>query len=470
MPRSLPMVTRFSVAVMRSSTVAVWDATPICSRTSSGWAATSIPATVAEPSVGRLNVVRMRIAVVLPAPLWPRRPRMVPGSTCRSRSRRAQRSPNRLPRPFVVTPPLAGAGETTSGRGVVVSYMVRDLSSTLYDMARSSSSRSGRTRDPDERIAEKVDRKTAAAGAKTRAKFAAADTKTQAKFAKAGAKTQAKLAAAEAKIDAKTAAARAKLAQADAHVQAGGASAAAALGRVAAQLDALDLWTRTEPGARKPRLGRAELASVAIRVADTEGIDAVSMRRIAIELEVGTMTLYHYVRTKDELLALMFDELLREVVVPDGELPRDWREAMTVIAHRSRDSLRRHPWVFDVSGAPTIGPNAMRHFDQSWQAVAGLDADLDTKLDVITAVDEYTFGSCLWDRQHYDDGDDDHPGMVGYMEELLAEGDYPALEALTAEMGMPELWARMQAHAAAEDRFDRNLARLLSGFADGTGR
>src|SRR4051812_26249847 len=468
MPRSLPMVTRFSVAVMRSSTVAVWDATPICSRTSSGWAATSIPATVAEPSVGRLNVVRMRIAVVLPAPLWPRRPRMVPGSTCRSRSRRAQRSPNRLPRPFVVTPPLAGAGETTSGRGVVVSYMVRDLSSTLYDMARSSSSRSGRTRDPDERIAEKVDRKTAAAGAKTRAKFAAADTKTQAKFAKAGAKTQAKLAAAEAKIDAKTAAARAKLAQADAHVQAGGASAAAALGRVAAQLDALDLWTRTEPGARKPRLGRAELASAAIRVADTEGIDAVSMRRLAGELEVGTMTLYHYVRTKDELLALMVDELLEEVVVPEGELPDDWRAAMTMIARRSRDSLQRHPWVFDIAGEPAIGPNAMQHFDQSWRAVDGLDADLDTRLDVITAVDEYVFGFCLRERQSYAAEGGDDAGMVGYMQELLEEGDYPALRELTDELGLPELWSRMEAHERNERRFDRNLERLLSGFTPGS--
>ena len=337
-------------------------------------------------------------------------------------------------------------------------------------MARSSSSRPGRERDPIDRIAEQVDRKTAQAGAKAQAKFAAADAKTQAKLAKAGTKTQAKLAAAEAKIDAKTAAARAKLAKADAQVQAGGATAAAALGRVAAQLDALDLWTRSEPGARKPRLGRAELASAAIRVADTEGIDAVSMRRIAVELEVGTMTLYHYVRTKDELLALMVDELLHEVVVPDGELPADWRAAITVIAHRSRDSLRRHPWVFDISGDPSIGPNAMRHFDQSWQAVSGLDADLETKLDVISAVDEYVFGSCLWERQHYSDHGDDDPGMIRYMEELLAEGEYPALEALTAELGMPELWSRMQAHAEAEDRFDRNLARLLSGFTDRSGR
>ena len=207
---------------------------------------------------------------------------------------------------------------------------------------------------------------------------------------------------------------------------------------------------------------------MANRVADAEGIDAVSMRRVATELDVGTMTLYHYVRTKDELLALMVDELLREVIVPDGELPADWRAAMMAIARRSRDSLRRHPWVLDIAADPAIGPNAMRHFDQSWAAVAALGADLDTKLDVIDAVDEYVFGFCLAERRSYRDGapEGDDRGMVPYMEDLMAAGDYPALRALTAEIGLPELWARIQAHAKNEDRFERNLARLLSGFAD----
>jgi AcrR family transcriptional regulator len=328
-------------------------------------------------------------------------------------------------------------------------------------MARSSPSRSGRARDPLDRIAEEVDRKTAAAEAKVQAKLAAAETKTAAKSSTASAR----LAAAQAKIDAKTAAASAKLAAADAKLQATSASAAAALGRVAAHLDAVDLWTRSEPGARKPRLGRAELASVAIRIADAEGIDAVSMRRLATELDVGTMTLYHYVRTKDELLALMVDELLDELLVPDDELPADWRAAMTAIACRSRDALRRHPWVFDVAGDPRICPNAMRHFDQSWRAVSGFDTDIATRLDVITAVDEYVFGFCLSERRSYADHDSgDDRAMVAYMQELLAAGDYPALRALTEEIGLEELWARMQGHAADEHRFARNLERLLSGF------
>ena len=64
-----------------------------------------------------------------------------------------------------------------------------------------------------------------------------------------------------------------------------------------------------------------------MRIADAEGFDALSMRRLAAELDAGTMTLYHYVRTKDELLTLVVDAVMGEVVVPaDERLPDDWRD------------------------------------------------------------------------------------------------------------------------------------------------
>ena len=97
------------------------------------------------------------------------------------------------------------------------------------------------------------------------------------------------------------------------------------------------------------------------------------MRQIAAELGAGTMTLYHYVRTKDELLALVNDAVMGELIVPDGELPTDWRAAITLIAHRSRDVLQRHPWTLDIRDDPAPGPNGVRHFDQSMQAVIPLD-------------------------------------------------------------------------------------------------
>ena len=235
--------------------------------------------------------------------------------------------------------------------------------------------------------------------------------------------------------------------------------------RLAARLGALDVWTRSEPVARRPRFTRDAIAAAAMQIADAEGFAAVSMRRIAAHLDAGTMTLYHYVRTKDELLTLIVDAFFGEVVVPsEVPIPEDWRVAMTLIASRTKDALERHPWVLDITDDPRIGPNAMRHFDQSWQALSSMAATFDEKLDVIMAVDEAVFGFCLHRRNepHHDDAKRDD--MVGYIGDLLAQGRYPALAALVADVGLPQVWSRIAGASHDRHRFDRTLGCLLAGF------
>jgi len=238
------------------------------------------------------------------------------------------------------------------------------------------------------------------------------------------------------------------------------------LDRLAAHLEVLDVWTRTEPGSRRPRFTREEIATAAIRIADEEGFDAVSMRRIAADLGAGTMTLYHYVRTKDELLTLVTDTLMAELVVPADEMPSGWREAMTTIAHRSRAMLQRHPWVLDIADDPNLGPNSVRHFDQSLQAVAGLDVSLEDKLDVMTVVDEYVFGYCLHERTNFHDDSEEiaSPELIEYVNELAATGDYPHVSNLLAEQGIEQAWSRITSSAFDPERFERNLGRILDGF------
>jgi AcrR family transcriptional regulator len=237
-----------------------------------------------------------------------------------------------------------------------------------------------------------------------------------------------------------------------------------ALDRLAAHLEAIDVWTRTEPGSRKPRFSRADIANAAIRIADDEGFEAVSMRRLAAELDAGTMTLYHYVRTKDELLTLIVDAFLGEVVLPPGHrMPPNWRTAITLIAQRTRDALHRHPWILDITDDPNIGPNAMRHFDQAWQALSSLDAKFDDKLDLITVVDEYVFGFCMHERNNFKEQKND-ADMVAYVGELLTADQYPALAGMVDEFGLDKWWAKIHGHARGPARFDRNLARLLTGF------
>jgi AcrR family transcriptional regulator len=242
-----------------------------------------------------------------------------------------------------------------------------------------------------------------------------------------------------------------------------------ALERLAAHLDALDVWTRGDRASRKPRYSREDIAATAVRICDTEGIDALSMRRLAQELGAGTMTLYHYVQTKDEVLTLVSDAVMAEVLVPDDHpLPRDWRAAVTVIAERTKACLQRHPWLFDITDDPPIGPNQVRHFDQTLAAVASLDLPLRDRLDIVTMVDEYTFGHCLHARQNVRP---EHPGeghftegMAAYLADLLATGEYPELQRLADDIGIAEALAVVDEHGRDEGRFRRGLDRLLDGI------
>jgi len=241
------------------------------------------------------------------------------------------------------------------------------------------------------------------------------------------------------------------------------------LERLAAHLDALEVWTRSAGAGRRPRFTRDEIAAAAVRLADAEGFDALSMRRLASEVGAGTMTLYHYVRTKDELLTLVSDAVMGELLIPDDEpIPDDWRAALVLIAERTRQCLQRHPWIFDVVDDPAIGPNAVRHFDQSMQAVASLDLTLAERLDVVGLIDEYVFGYCFHERNNlrpeHPAGEDYTGGVVRYMEELLRSGDYPELSKLAEEVGLGEALQVAEAHSRDPERFRRNLDRLLDGI------
>lgn len=227
-------------------------------------------------------------------------------------------------------------------------------------------------------------------------------------------------------------------------------------------LAAFDVWTRPEPGARQTRLTRDDIAAAALRIVDAEGFDALSMRRLASELDVGTMSLYHYVRTKDELLMLLNDAVMAEVIVPEGTLPTNWREAMLMIAGRSRASLLAHPWVMDLRDDPMPGPNGVRHFDQSLQALSGLDLGLAEKCDLIAAVDEYVFGFCTFAR--VGDSGEWPDGMLDYFSGLIDSGEYPALAAMRDQYGMEGSFREVERIQTDSDRFERNLNRLLDGF------
>jgi AcrR family transcriptional regulator len=241
---------------------------------------------------------------------------------------------------------------------------------------------------------------------------------------------------------------------------------AEAMDAIVEELGALDVWTRLPPPARSPKLTREHIAAAAVRLADTEGIGALSMRRLASALGVGTMSLYHYVRTKDELLTLVTDAVMGEVVVPpDITLPTGWREALTVIAKRSLAACRRHPWILEINDDPPIGPNSVRHMDQTLEAVASLDLSLAERLDIAALVDEYVFGYAWLERnRRKGDATDDEDSMIDYISVLIDTGAYPQLEALASESALRTVWRDVHRALRDQRRFERNLDRILSGI------
>ncbi len=235
------------------------------------------------------------------------------------------------------------------------------------------------------------------------------------------------------------------------------------LDKASDRLAAVDLWMRGIGGTRKPRFTHDDVRAAAVRIADAEGLDALSMRRLATELGAPTMTLYYYVRTKDELLSLIQDAVMAEVTFPvDVVFPDDWKEAIIAVATRSRDVLLRHPWVSGIGDGPSIGPSSVRHFEQSLQALAGLDQPFAVKLDVLSAVDEYVFGYCsqMGDEPVWPD----LPDMSEYVRQLIADGSFPQLQAAIDEHTIDGVWKETERLFADPDRFLRNIHRLLDGI------
>lgn len=147
------------------------------------------------------------------------------------------------------------------------------------------------------------------------------------------------------------------------------------------------LWRQPATGPRRgpqPRLDLDGIIATAVRLADADGLAALSMRRVAAELGVGAMSLYTHVPGKDELVALMYDAVLGELYAspPAGT----WRERLTAVARANWDLFVRHPWAAHVgTGRPVLGPNLMAKYDTELAAVDGLGlSEVEMELVVMT--------------------------------------------------------------------------------------
>jgi AcrR family transcriptional regulator len=228
-----------------------------------------------------------------------------------------------------------------------------------------------------------------------------------------------------------------------------------------------------ERGTRPPRdrgLSRDEIVRAAIAVADAEGPEAISMRRIARELRAGAMSLYWYVGSKEELLDLMLETLEAEVEAP--EPTGDWRADLRVFAHQMRAVLNRHPWALEFIGSrPPTGPNDARNLERLLGILAGLGLDPRPTMDLLGTIATYVLGAVIQEGREIRGQREQERAEAGRSKEELdaeqeryrdwfrASGQYPQIERLMESGVDPD------DPATRNERFEFGLDVLLDGIA-----
>ncbi|MDX6336969.1 MAG: hypothetical protein QOG05_4309 [Streptosporangiaceae bacterium] len=224
------------------------------------------------------------------------------------------------------------------------------------------------------------------------------------------------------------------------------------------------------PPRRAAALSRDQIVAAAIMVADAEGADAVTMRRIARELNAGTMSLYWHVVSKEELLDLMLDAVQgdRETPEPSG----DWRRDVQDVARAMRGSLHEHPWMMDfIGGRPPVGPKSLRNVERMLGYFDGLRLDMRMAIDISTTVGTYVMGAVLREVQEHNSEtfmeqtlaeltEAEREKVIGeFTERVRATGRYPHLAELMSAGYDPD------AAETRDSRFEFGLDCLLDGIA-----
>ncbi|RCV52894.1 GntR family transcriptional regulator [Marinitenerispora sediminis] len=229
------------------------------------------------------------------------------------------------------------------------------------------------------------------------------------------------------------------------------------------------------PRPRQPRaagraLTRTRVLRTAIAIADVEGLDAVSMRRLAAEFGVGPMSLYRHVANKDELVAHMVDEAFGELRLPVPG-PEGWRAKLELISREQWQLCRRHLWL---PGAvpftrPLLVPNLTAHTEWTLRALDGLGLPMETRIREALTLHGLVLTVAL---SMADEAEAEQETGVTLdrwrqaqrkrTDELLAGGRFPLLAAVPAD-----------AVSDLDGLFEYGLARHLDGFtalvADGRG-
>jgi AcrR family transcriptional regulator len=155
------------------------------------------------------------------------------------------------------------------------------------------------------------------------------------------------------------------------------------------------LATQTDPRIqRRAPLSRERVLHAAVALADTGGIEALTMRKLGEELAVEAMSLYNHVANKDDILDGIVDLVFSEIALPVGQV--DWKPAMRRRAISAHDALLRHRWAPSLMQSRTKpGPATLRHHDSVLGSLRGAGFTLVMAAHAISVIDGYVYGFAL---------------------------------------------------------------------------
>jgi AcrR family transcriptional regulator len=206
----------------------------------------------------------------------------------------------------------------------------------------------------------------------------------------------------------------------------------------------------------RPPVTRERALTTAVALADAEGIGALTMRRLARELGVEAMSLYHHVANKDEILDGMVDLVFGEIELPADDA--DWHPAMRDRAISVRAALTRHPWAIGImESRSTPGPATLQHHDAVIGCCRRAGFSVEMTAHAFSMIDSYIYGFVLQEiNLPFDDTDDLGEVVESMMPRPVAER-YPNLVELTAEH-------ILQPGYRYGDEFEWGLQLLLAGL------
>jgi len=250
------------------------------------------------------------------------------------------------------------------------------------------------------------------------------------------------------------------------------AAASASFGGGAASARAMELLWGTKPApsrGRKPGMTVERIVAAAIAIADAEGLDALSMRRVAEALGVGTMSLYRYLPGKTELYELMLDAAIGEGALAEPD-PAGWRASLATFARASLAGYRRHPWLLAASlSRGLMGPHQAAALDALLRTVDGIGLTGGEMMAVVGLVLSYVQGQA---RQSA--AAEGARARTGVSDERFWTEFAPLLTPHLEPARFPTLAAVWRDEETAwADEFEFGLERVLDGveaFVDGRSR